>query len=254
MAIFYRYRKCIITYPLINSDMEFSYAKVKEKYDLFMEWATKDDNLVDIQWPNPINQNENISWKMPPLPFHLETFHINPGLKTLGNSQEVPIWDVAALTIEECNHHNKTDCMMMKDMTNIVQLTYNKLVTSPSRLLQALKPKITLVGSVAEGTRMIIGNEMDLLIEFPELKEGFEVRYEDPFHLYSTSNTPAYFKQNFFNHKEEFQFHKFKEEFLMALDKVVEEIYVQGENPTRLRSSVYLSHQPFDRRFVRIYR
>ena len=56
---------------------------------------------------------------------------------------------------------------MMKDMTTIVQLVYGLLVTSPSRLLQALNPKLTLVGSVAEGTRLIIGNEMDLLMEFP---------------------------------------------------------------------------------------
>ena len=222
--------------------MEFSYAKVTEKYDFFKEWATKDDNLVDIQWPNPINHNENINWKLPPLQFHLETFHINPRIKTLDNSCEVQIWDVATLSIEECHHSYKTDCMMMQDMTTIIQLAYNKMGTSPSLLLQALKPNMTVVGSVAEGTRMIVGNEMDLLMEFPDLKEAFEIRYEDPFHLYCTLKTPAFLRINFFNAREEFQYHKFKEDFLMELDKIMEEIYVQGKNPTRLRRGNWKKH------------
>ena len=77
---------------------------------------------------------------------------------------------------------------------------------------------------------------------FPGLEEAFEIRNEDPFHLYCTSKTPTFLRRNLFNPKEEFQFHKFKEEFLLELDRVVGEIYSRGRNPGRLRRGNWKNH------------
>ena len=169
--------------------MEFSYKKNIERYDSLQEWATEENLYVIKGW-----DHEETKWKQ----FHKDTFHINPALQILNNS-EVQTWDVAKLSYSDCDHNQKTDCLMMRDMVKIVQLVYDKLMpsdSSPSKLLQALKPKMTVVGSVAEGTRLVLGNEMDLLMEFPELKGAFEIRNDDPFHLYSTSKTPSFLKQS----------------------------------------------------------
>ena len=210
--------------------MEFSYQKNQKRYNSLQEWATY-KNLSDIRWQS---DDKKTKWKQ----FHRDTFHIQPNVQTQNNSGEVQIWDVVELFLSECNHKQKTDCIMMQDMVTIVKLIYNRLMpsdSSPSELLQALRPKMTVVGSVAEGTRLVLGNEMDLLMEFPELKGAFEIRHDDPFHLYCTSETPSYLKQNFSNSREEFQFHKFKAEFLKELDKALEDIYRRRTNPRRLR-------------------
>ena len=158
------------------------------------------------------DRHRKTEWKQ----FHKDKFHINPSKEKIGDSKEVEIWDVSKLSIAACTHSLKTDCLMMRDMVTIVQLVYKKLMpsdSSPSELLQALRPTMTVVGSVAEGTRLVVGNEMDLLMEFPYLKKAFEIRNADPFHLYCTSHTPPFLKHNFFNGREEFQFHKFKMHF-----------------------------------------
>ena len=231
------YRYCTKWYPLANSEMEYSYKENKKRYDLLHKWATK-ENLNDIRWTE---DDHKTNW----IQFHRDTFHINPALLTLGNSEEVQIWDVSTLSITECMHSQKTDCLMMRDMVTIVQLVYKKLMpsdSSPSELSQVLRPTMTVVGSVAEGTRLVVGNEMDLLMEFPEIKGAFEIRNDDPFHLYCTSKTPTFLKQNFFNDREEFQFHKFKAHFLSELDKVLDDIYAQGSNPPRLKRGKWKDH------------
>ena len=255
--------------------MEFSYLKNTEKYDALKAWA-KDTRMWRLYCTS---EDLDTKWKQ----FHLEIFHFKAGLQTPGTSQEIRTfncllrllfqfdyihgyiteesrtcflyhydrinrihnWDVNKLSIEECNHSYKTDCLMMRDMVTIVQLVYNKLIpsdSSPSELLQALKPKMTVVGSVAEGTRLVLGNEMDLLMEFPELKGAFEIRNDDPFHLYCTSKTSPFLRHSFFNSKEEFLFHKFKAAFLMELDKALEDIFEQGRNPPRLRRGNWKDH------------
>ena len=176
----------------------------------------------------------HILWMFPKAEeFLLKKFHFVPRQLT-PNDSEALIWDISTLTFEECTHAKKTDCTMMHDLTTVIQEVQKNLVSSASALMCLLSPEMTLVGSVAEGTRLILGNEMDILMEFPNIAEAFEIRNDDPFHLYCTEKTPQELKK-FFNEKEQFQLHQFKEEFLTELDTVIEEMYKEGRNPSRLR-------------------
>ena len=68
-------------------------------------------------------------------------------------------------------------------------------------LMLEIKPSMTLVGSAAEGTRIGIGNELDITVMFvlwkdkPALKVG-----ENPFYLIATENVSelmrSYFDEN----------------------------------------------------------
>ena len=138
---FLSYRNYTKSYPLVNSDMEFSYHKNKERYTSLQEWAT-DKNLGDIQWRH---KEKETKWRQ----FLRDTFHIHPNIQTLNNSEEVQIWDIANLSFTECTHKQKTDCLMMQDMMTIVKLLHKRLMpsdSSQSELLQALRPKMTVVG------------------------------------------------------------------------------------------------------------
>ena len=83
---------------------------------------------------------------------------------------------------------------------------------------------------------------MDLLMEFPEMNRAFQIRNDDPFHLYCTPQTPSFLRKNFFNDRDQFQFHKFKAHFLSELDNVLDDIYVQAANPYRLKQGKWKDH------------
>ena len=56
-----------------------------------------------------------------------------------------------------------------------------------------LAPDLILVGSIAEGTRVKLANELDFLIRFEGWPEpAFEFKGEDPFHLYRSGKTSLY--------------------------------------------------------------
>ena len=215
------YRECSFKFPFVNEDMEFSYKTIMKRYELFKKWATNNNIKYLIQGKRPTAEG-----------FLLKKFHFVRQI-TLQDSKAL-IWDISKLTFEECTHAEKTDCSMMQDMTTAIQEVQKDLVSSASGIVRLLSPKMTLVGSVAEGTRLILGNEMDVLMEFPNIPEAFEIRNDDPFHVYCTEKTPPELRR-FFNEKEQFQLHRFKEEFLTVLDNVIEEIYKEGRNPSRLK-------------------
>jgi hypothetical protein len=60
--------------------------------------------------------------------------------------------------------------------------------------LKEIKPTLTLMGSVPEGTR--IGNEVDLMLEFKGFKKSpFKVKGGHPFHLIASDCIPECMKQ-----------------------------------------------------------
>ena len=105
---------------------------------------------------------------------------------------------------------------------------------SYSTLLKKLKPIFTLMGSVAEGTRLNIANEMDICMEFEGLKSSpFKVNQSDPYHVYKTENFPEWM-QKYFNLNGCFILHKFKLELLEAVEYVAEQVL--NDNPGNLQS------------------
>ena len=111
-----------------------------------------------------------------------------------------------------------------------------------SPLLGSLKPIFTLMGSVAEGTRLSIANEIDICMEFEGLKSSpFSINLDDPYHLYKTEYFPGCMKE-YFDSKEHFVFQKFKHQLLEAIDCVAMEVL--NENPSRLQA--YTPNKNYD--------
>jgi hypothetical protein len=100
--------------------------------------------------------------------------------------------------------------------------------------MRALKPSFTLIGSAAEGTRIAIGNELDLTVEFEGFEEpSFQVVDGDPFHLSATGNVPEWIKK-YFGKKGKFIYHQFTSDFLDATHSCIENIFGKLPNPINL--------------------
>ncbi len=91
-------------------------------------------------------------------------------------------------------HHR--DCSLVTAMATLLQTLLRKLC-SQNVLMENLCPDFVPVGSVVEGTRVLIANELDVNLIFKAWKDRppFEVRQEDPFHLYETQSCPSWMKE-----------------------------------------------------------
>ena len=109
-----------------------------------------------------------------------------------------------------------------------------KQLQSYSTLLNRLKPIFTLMGSVAEGTRLILANEMDICMEFEGLKSRhFKINLSDPYHIYKTDSFPEWMME-YFDSNGGFILQKFKLQLLEAVNTVVGNI--MSEDPQRLKA------------------
>ena len=94
--------------------------------------------------------------------------------------------------IKKCHHiaKGKRNCEMVHAMVTFTNIMQEFLQEGP---LQDLKPKFELVGSIAEGTRICIGNELDLGLSFESLTQHNDVPFKvkgDPFSLKKTKAMP----------------------------------------------------------------
>ena len=103
-------------------------------------------------------------------------------------------------------------------------------LTKCSELMGELKPRFTLVGSIAEGTRLGLANELDLSVKFHGWPEGTFRITDDIFNLKRTTNTPEWM-EDFFDSSGCFRLNQFKYQFLRAIEKALELV----EIPPRLR-------------------
>ena len=102
------------------------------------------------------------------------------------------------------------------------------------KTFQKLQPKLTLVGSIAEGTKIGICDELDLMMEFSGVSEPpFLVNLDDPFHLYKNESTPWWFLK-YFCHKGTFLFDSFMFDLLEVVNVAMEKIFSEGNNPLQL--------------------
>ena len=124
-------------------------------------------------------------------------------------------------------------CTIIHDMLVVVKRLENKLnhVDSP---LHRLKPRFILIGSIPEGTRIGVANEMDLMMEFAGLSDcPFGTNLEDPYHLYKTKLFPAWMS-SYFNSSGHFLHGMFRLHLLNAIDFSISEVL--KDNPTRLKA------------------
>jgi hypothetical protein len=101
--------------------------------------------------------------------------------------------------------------------------------------MEKFLPTFTLIGSVAEGTRIGIANELDLTVEFEGFeKPPFQVLDGDPFHLTATGNVPEWMNK-YFDKSCKFMYHQFMLDFLDAVHACIEKIFKIGKNPINLK-------------------
>ena len=85
-----------------------------------------------------------------------------------------------------------------------------------------------MVGSVAEGTRIGLGNELDLTLTFQAWRGEaipFAVRDDDAFHLYKHSADTQQTMSEYFDESGRFLLLKFKLQLLAAVEGAVEELF-----------------------------
>ena len=120
---------------------------------------------------------------------------------------------------------------MVKDLLHMAQLLEKQLrISCP--MMQALKPKFMLTGSAAEGTRIGLGNELDMTLRFDGMDALFKFDEVDPFYLKKGHGIPRWMDWYFV--KGRFQLKRFKQDLLDLVDSAMATIFLKGSNPPRL--------------------
>ena len=88
-------------------------------------------------------------------------------------------------------------------------------------------PFFELVGSMEEGTRIGLANELDLALKFQAFVDQVPLKVDrkDPFSLKKATSSLAILEDFFIGNV--FQFHKFLNFLLEAVEEAVENIFVQ---------------------------
>ena len=126
---------------------------------------------------------------------------------------------------------------MIHDMLNFTK-ALEKLLSSSTPLMERLKPQFTLVGSVAEGTRIGLGTELDITLKFlawetvPVLKVG-----SSAFHLIRNEAGTQEWMEKYFTEQGHFHFGRFMRDLLDAVESTVGLMFDEAANPSppRLR-------------------
>ena len=135
-------------------------------------------------------------------------------------------------TIKVCHHTGvrRTSCMMAQELVRFTEQLQDSISFGP---MKDMGPFFELVGSIAEGTRIGLANELDLALKFKAwlIQPPFKVE-GDPFSLKKSENIPKILEQFF--EGQNFQFHKFMYFILSSVEKAVEQVFT-GKNSLALR-------------------
>jgi hypothetical protein len=126
-------------------------------------------------------------------------------------------------------------CSLVQDLLTFAKTLQGEL-RSCNSLLQNLHPALTLIGSVAEATRVGIGNELDLTVEFKGFKQSppFQVVDGDHFHLTAvTENVPDWMRK-YFDKSDKFIYILFMVDFLDAVSFCIDKMYREKKVPEKL--------------------
>jgi hypothetical protein len=100
--------------------------------------------------------------------------------------------------------------------------------------MMLLNPVLTLMGSVMEGTRIGIGNEVDFMISFSGFEDPpFKVDEDNPFNLKASLNVPDWMK-TYFDQDQQFILHKFMKDLLNAISSCIDKVFQYKMNPPSL--------------------
>ena len=130
--------------------------------------------------------------------------------------------------------YSNDNCAMIHSLVSLCKSLEATLSTT-SELMAKLRPKFSLVGSVSEGTRLGLANELDLTVNFHGWPEGCFCVEDGPFALTKTEATPEWMADHL-DSAGCFLYNKFKHDFLKAVEKAWGELEMPGsETSDRLR-------------------
>lgn len=130
------------------------------------------------------------------------------------------------------------DCAITRDLINISKQLEEQLL-SASEMMKNLQPRFVLVGSVPEGSRIGLGNEIDLTIQFMEWESSppFKIR-GDAFHLHKSDCCPNWM-DIYFDFEGHFVLDDFMYDVCESVLESIGTIYANGRNPHRLKMREY---------------
>ncbi len=94
-------------------------------------------------------------------------------------------------------------------------------------------PKLRIAGSVAEGTRIELANELDMILDFDGWSSSFKVNRGDPFNLYASSDYPASMVK-YLDANGRFLALEFINDLLRLFEHAVTDIFNSRQNPPSL--------------------
>ena len=140
-----------------------------------------------------------------------------------------PVWREYCLQItyfvvqyEQTKNYRSENSHMMNSLINFCQSLEVELSKS-SDLMSYLKPKFSIVGSIAEGTRLGLANELDLTMSFEGWPDGTFCVRDNPYFLRKTEKTPQWMDP-YFDSSGCFLFNNFKYDLLKAIEQASSKI------------------------------
>ena len=115
---------------------------------------------------------------------------------------------------------------MSEDLLNL----YHTLEREMKVALREYDPEFQMSGSMIEGTRLGLANELDIGLIFNALKKrnvAFKVD-RDPFMLRKADTAPI-FMEEYFNARHEFDYHSFKLFLLNKFSSIIKDIFQNGK-------------------------
>ena len=125
-------------------------------------------------------------------------------------------------SMSDCLLFRKENSQMINCLIKFCQQLEVELPKS-SVLMRNLKPKFSIVGSVAEGTRLGLANELDLTMSFEGWPDGTFCVKDDPYFLRKTELTPQWMVP-YFDSSGCFLFNNFKYDLMNDIEKAAMKI------------------------------
>lgn len=121
--------------------------------------------------------------------------------------------------------------MMVQDLVKFATILHKELLRG---VLMDFAPFFELVGSMAEGTRIGLANELDMGLKFGSWYNDIPFKVDgDPFSLKKSKTAPKIMEP--FYKGTEFQFHKFIHYLLNAVETAISDIFEERRNPPNLK-------------------
>lgn len=131
------------------------------------------------------------------------------------------------------NNFRSLHCSIIHDLLTLAKLLEQDLLSSSS-LLQRLKLKFVIVGSTIEGSRIGIGNEVDLTMIFEAWEKNPPFKISgDAFHLYKGDSCPKWM-DIYFNEERQFLLEPFIHDLCKAIEESLDIIFTKQQQPQYL--------------------